>query len=940
MASNNFKPLQKRWPNLYEHVRFAEHYVHIDGHSAVVKLRCFAEQLVGILYRELNLPCEPSDAFFDKLNSKFFTEIIDANILEKLHAIRMIGNKAAHGNNIRPDDALALLHDAYLIGQWLFKTYSNAIDDVYPPYSDPVHPEIPLETLNEKNKALEHQLKTVKDELTQLENSEREKQTQKIELENLIDDEKLQTFKDASIAAVSTFDLAPEKTRGLISLNDAFSGYSLTGGQVELVDNLTKFLNTNDSNIFLLRGYAGTGKTFVTKGITEYFRAIGRNYVLAAPTGKASKVIAKKTQSQAYTIHKTIYSLTDIVEYRNDDLSGSETYKFYAQLSVNDMSADTVYIVDEASMIADIYHEDEFFRFGSGHLLRDLLKFVNLDHNDHHKKIIFIGDDAQLPPVGMGFSPALDERYLFSEYGAKSVGYELTEIVRQNAGSGIMNNSIKLRQALKKGVFNELDIEFNYPDMEKISHDTTVDRYLDSCGGKINGESILLAHSNSDVAAYNRRIRAHFFPKQSTVVSGDKVLAVTNSNAYGFFISNGDFGLIREVLSDTEYRNVALRSKNPETNEVQEVVVDLAFKEVLIGFKSLDDEPHFFKARILETLLYSDHPGLSSDESKALYLDFCIRHPKLKSGSLEFKEALKADSYFNALRLKFGYAITCHKAQGSEWNNVFVKCQTHQNQLSASYFRWFYTAITRASKKLYLLDPPAIKLGAGIKAIELPNIIDVERLNEGASINKRMLAESDQQPDDKQYDDQFGIPSNASFSLEILRRVKLFTVKSEFLIQSVSLGQYQDVYFFEKESERARIDIRYNGKNKISSISTPKKSEFSLQIVELLSSLIGSVINTAIPIQSADIEFSIEFLNSFHRRLHALTFKQDIVITGVESMDWTQRYTFTKSGEVAVFDIFYNGKHRFTKCAPVRNACTSSHFTTVIQEILTEGFAG
>ncbi|MBV5330259.1 MAG: AAA family ATPase, partial [Chlorobium sp.] len=168
----------------------------------------------------------------------------------------------------------------------------------------------------------------------------------------------------------------------------------LNDGQAELVNRLARFLASKEESVFLLKGYAGTGKTFITKGLTEYFRAIGRNYVLTAPTGKASKVIARKTKSPAYTIHKTIYSFNDIAEYRDDGVDGTETFKFYAQIAVNGLSADTVFIVDEASMIPDVYQEAEFFRFGTGYLLTDFLKFVNLDHNDHSKKVIFIGDDA------------------------------------------------------------------------------------------------------------------------------------------------------------------------------------------------------------------------------------------------------------------------------------------------------------------------------------------------------------------------------------------------------------------------------------------------------------------------------------------------------------------------------------------------------------------
>jgi len=932
MKSTNFQLLKKRWPQLYEHASFSEQYVYSDAHTAIVKLRCFAEQLVGVLYRELNLPCERNDGFFEKLNSNIFVELIDENILEKLHAIRMLGNKAAHGRNIKPDDALALLRESYLIGQWLFKTYSGSAGDDYPPYIAPVHREVPLSTLSEENKELEVQLQSVKEELVRLEESERLAQNQSIELKKSLDEVRLQTFREASSSAASSFDLAPEHTRELIKLHDAFSEYNLTEGQKKLINNLSNFLGSNDEHVFLLKGYAGTGKTFITKGLTEYFRAIGRNYVLAAPTGKASKVIAKKTKSAAYTIHKTIYSFKDFKEYREVNLAGSETYKFYAELAVNEMSVDTIFIVDEASMIADVYNEEEFFRFGSGYLLRDFFKFVNLDHNDHNKKIIFIGDDAQLPPIGMNFSPALDDKYLYREHNIKSINFELTEVVRQKADSGVMYNSIKLREALNKGVFNQLNIDLNFPDMKQVSHQNLLNSYLDSCDRKINGESIILAHSNADVAAYNRRIREYFFPRSNEITSGDKVMAVSNSYTHGFFISNGDFGLVKEILGGTEHRNIMLRRKNIESNDVEEIIISLAFREVRIGFKDLDGESHFFAAKIIENLLYSEKASITSDESKALYIDFCVRHPELKHGSLEFKETLKSDPYFNAFRVKFGYAITCHKAQGSEWNHVFVKCDTHQSKLSADYFRWFYTAITRTSSKLYLLDPPAIKIGAGIKVVSSPNasmscapnpVIDV------ASNNNITL--------DTQVNETFGIPINAYFSLELLKRVSELINGSGVTIQDVNQGQYQEIYFFQQGDEIVRIDIAYNGKGKVSKITTPMKIELSLKVIELISPLQGVLVVPIRPNSTGIFEFDEEFLNDFHKRLHPLVEQKGITINNVESMDWKQRYTFIKLGECVVFDVFYNGKNKFTKCGPVGNGRTSKPLLADIQALLTEG---
>ncbi|MDP7171968.1 MAG: DUF4145 domain-containing protein, partial [SAR324 cluster bacterium] len=173
IESTNFQYLQKNWPQLYEHANFAEQYVYTDPHTSIVKLRCFTEELVGYLFRELNLPCERDDNFFDKLKSNAFIDIIDTTIQEKFHAIRMLGNKAVHEGNISSKDALSLLNDAYLIGKWLFKTYSGANFDDYPTYVEPKHFDVSLDAISEENKQLESQLQSVKEELVRLEQSEK-----------------------------------------------------------------------------------------------------------------------------------------------------------------------------------------------------------------------------------------------------------------------------------------------------------------------------------------------------------------------------------------------------------------------------------------------------------------------------------------------------------------------------------------------------------------------------------------------------------------------------------------------------------------------------------------------------------------------------------------------------------------------------------------------
>ena len=938
MESNNFLFLKGRWPQLFEHAVAAERYVYSDPHTATIKLRCFAEILVGTIFRDLALHSGPLDGFFEKLKSPDFQDVVDPHVLQKLHAFRMLGNKAAHGQPMDSETSLYLIGEAYLVGQWFYKTSSGGISDSYPPY---LPPQPPAEAV-ESSAGLSAQLAAAKEELARLAASEQAALARVTSLYQSLDTARVQDFKDRASQAANSVDFQAARARRQIGIRDAFSEFELNNGQAALVDRLGQFLDGDAESVFLLKGYAGTGKTFITKGLTEYFRAIGRNYILAAPTGKASKVIASKTKSPAHTIHKTIYSFDDIIEYRDGEEDGTETFKLYAQLAVNNQSADTVYIVDEASMVADIYQEAEFFRFGSGFLLKDFLKFVNLDHNDHTKKVIFIGDDAQLPPVGMNFSPALDPGYLFREHHVQSTSFELTQVVRQKAESGVIANVIPLRKALNDKVFNRLSIDFGYPDVEEVAHKDLMARYLESCGHKINGESIVIAHSNSDVADYNQRIREHFFPNQKELTAGDKVMAVTNSNAHGLLISNGDFGLVRQVLGSPEQRTITLKRKAPESGRVEETQVPLSFRDVEVGFKDLEGVSHFFQAKILEDLLYSKEPNLPSDQNKALYLDFCIRNPDLRRKSTEFKHALKSDPYFNALRLKFGYAITCHKAQGSEWNHVFVKCKSHQKQLSADYFRWLYTAATRTAGHLYLLDPPNHTPEGNIKLVPNPGVGFFQ--GTGPAVAKpstesisppvpSLIAPAAAQDDP----DAFGIPESSSFLRALLTEVRKRIDGMTVVIDCIHHNKYQEAYVFKRGNELARVDIGYKATSKVSHVTAPQLTELGAELVTLLAPLKGALLASGPANAALEARFGKPFLNDFHQRANALCTEAGIAIRNVVEHQWSLRLTFTRAEEIAVYDVYYNGQGQFTTCAPLATACSPSTLVGDVGVLLTEG---
>jgi hypothetical protein len=698
-----------------------------------------------------------------------------------------------------------------------------------------------------------------------------------------------------------------------MSLKDSFKNYVLTKSQETLIEKLEVFLS-DDSSCFLLKGYAGTGKTFMMKGLTDYLAANNRTFKIAAPTGRAAKVISQKTKRRAYTLHKTIYSGKDLKEFKTKDVDGTETYKFYYELKNNEDPANTVFIVDESSMISNIYSEGEFFRFGSGFLLNDFVNYINIDNNDHNKKIIFIGDNAQLPPVNMNFSPALDAKYLNEVCNVVAKEYELTEVVRQKTESGVLFNATKIRQAIKANSFSSLDLETQFLDIHKTKHEELLEKYLLACGNKIDDETIIIAYSNNSVKEYNDFVRNHFFPSQQFLTPGDKVILVSNNYNYQEIeLLNGDFGKIIEVTPEIESRTIRLKNKKKE-GKVLEKDVHLSFRDVVIEFTDNDQIKHNIQCKIIENLLYSDKRDLSSDELKAIYIDFKIRNDKLKPGTKEFKDALRADKYFNALRIKFGYAVTCHKAQGGEWKNTFLNCKTSMGYFNSSYFRWLYTGITRASEKLFTIDEPHFKAESNFVQTNTNNSINTQ---DKIILNEELV----------QMVIPFKFPEENPYLKNIFLAIFDILKESKIQINAIKHTSYLEHYIFSQGEEYATFKIHYNGQNKISSIEKPTNSS---QISEIVYSGIQQLINKVIIIPVVEesnasekhFEFDEDFLKDFYENIKSKTNKVNITISNIEHYQYNEVYEFKKNGFVATYKFWYNGKNAFKKVEIVNNKTT------------------
>ena len=431
-------------------------------------------------------------------------------------------------------------------------------------------------------------------------------------------------------------------------------------------------MNANNNEIYVLKGFAGTGKTTVISTIVNNLIEVKKKYVLLAPTGRAAKVIANYSQKPAFTIHKKIY-------FPKKSSGGGVNFILQQNKHTN-----TFFIVDEASMISDVNSESKMYENGS--LLDDLISYV---YSGSNCKMILIGDTAQLPPVNLDLSPALNIESLSINYDKEIKHIELDEVMRQQEKSGILFNATELREVLKEDFITEFKFNIKgFKDIIRLSDGYDIQDAINSAYSNYSIEdTAFIVRANKRANQYNQQIRMKILDKESDLSAGDFLMVVKNNYFWlkdsdeAGFIANGD---IIEVL---EIRN---------------------FKE-LYGFKFANvkirmiDYPH---QKPLDTVLLlntieSESPSLTYEESNKLYQEVL----KDYEGETKFNQfiKIKANEYFNALQVKFSYAITCHKSQGGQWNTVFIEKPYLPDGISRDYVRWLYTAMTRAKDKLYLI---------------------------------------------------------------------------------------------------------------------------------------------------------------------------------------------------------------------------------------------
>lgn len=499
-----------------------------------------------------------------------------------------------------------------------------------------------------------------------------------------------------------------ERTTAMNIFNH-FQHINLTNDQRNALEKLNTFIES-DEHIFILQGYAGSGKTTILKGFVEYLDSLKKKYQLMAPTGRAAKVIRDKTNKEATTIHRGIYNFErlEAIEAENELV---EEQSYHYVFPVNQINEDqNILIIDEASMVSSKESKLELFTFGTGFLLNDLLTYAKISTSNN--KLIFVGDPAQLPPVGDNKSLALDPDYFSRDLNLSTKTAELREVVRQKDNL-ILKNAEKIRNLIFSENRNELKFDYDAESFVQSNPDDFYGRFVDAFPIPKVGDGVIIAYSNGQCFHNNIAIREKLFPNQKDLVIGDIILINNNNyHTYGTELFNGDLAQVVEVDPDIISQSAPVMVDRYGKKE--RVVISLKFKWIKIRL------PHFSEDISCLThydLLNSVNRDLSIDEMKAVYINFLIRFNEkqkerkenglqsFKIGSEEFKNALKSDPFFNALKIKYGYSITCHKSQGGEWEKVFVD-YSGRISLKTEPLKWCYTATTRAKESVICLNAP------------------------------------------------------------------------------------------------------------------------------------------------------------------------------------------------------------------------------------------
>lgn len=660
---------------------------------------------------------------------------------------------------------------------------------------------------------------------------------------------------------------------------------------------LQAFVHDGETDAFILRGSAGTGKTTLIAQLVKSLIEMHVGCAVLAPTGRAARILGNKLagligedKASCSTIHAAIYTLDDVIVNEEAHTSNDPGVRLVFPLKQEEPVV-PLFIVDESSMVGDRKDKQDLVRFGSGRLLSDLVTFARTRREgkgtDQLTKLLFVGDPIQLPPVGEDASPALSEKYLQETFGLRVRVRELQTVFRQARGSALLARATELRDAVVAGRFNEFALQPNGDDIQEQSVTGALQHILDAYRSK--RQSAAVVHSNAAALEYNRSVRERLWGSADEAVRAGDILLVMR-NAWLYHLANGDLVKVLEV-DDRERVVVPIRGGfRPE----------LLFRKVKVARRRSDGSVVYEEPFILENLLDTPDREITPIEQRALLVHFRMRHPQLKPGSDEFRQTLRGDPYFNAVQVKYGYALTCHKAQGGEWDTVVVDFSSIGGMRNAHFFRWAYTAITRARRTLIAVNPPHFTAGSEL-AWAAPAL--------SAVVRQPALEELQKDPDW----DRLSFTSMHASLMPMHQQLRSVWRSQGIEIQQLQHLQYLERYVIASGDRSAVVQYHYDGKFRPrapgigpGAAQDRELAEAALVAMRALGNCDATAMDTSDP-----------FIGEFLQRLDAALASSEIRRVGHEELPYRLRVRFRDERRQGAIDFSYNGKSMWTTALEV-----------------------
>jgi hypothetical protein len=720
---------------------------------------------------------------------------------------------------------------------------------------------------------------------------------------------------------------------------EQFQNVQLTNDQREALGQLEQFL-AGDGRVFILQGYAGTGKTTLLGGLVRHLVGSGKAVQLMAPTGRAAKVLKDRTGIHASTVHRGIYSF-DSREVLKDEETGDEVdYRFHFRLAQREV-AGMVFIVDEASMLSDAGGQNEHIRYGSGRLLTDLIEFTKMGNTLADTKLIFVGDPVQLPPVTDNESKALCAETLKTEFGLHAQTATLKQVVRTAEASGVMLSAQRIRTSYTAGSFSSFDVSPNGQDVHHVGFDELVSAYLDTPSPRI-----ALTYKNATAQEINDRVRERIFGKGigRELRSGDQV--VFTANNYRTNVLNGEFAVVAETFPNEPkvVRNIPIRLKGGDTRTLTLEWQHAAF-HVPEG-----DGMRVLQGFVLNNCLRNTDGGLSPDEYLALYIDFKMRNGHLKENTVEFRDALLSDPYYNAFRLTYGYAVTCHKAQGGEWDSVLIlwdygitnggattlRTSVTQGMTNGNFYRWAYTAVTRSAKQLFHVNAPYFHPYLNLSFVEdtvQRATVTLAPANAAQVITLPFDAEA------ISLVGRFGASAESNTVQDHLIRVNHLLEKESLRLQGWKKAQYEITYHVVGQSGTAYLKFWLKGDGSFGprhhfvpvGVHSPELQDCLTGLARELANVVvireqeetGAEDEEHVSVKrehavlETDVAERQPYLAELHGCLATYFNSESIVIVSIEHLQHRERYRFARGSALATMDFEYNEAGFFGRVLPL-----------------------